>query len=111
SDDFLEDARRARPVAAEAISCVSPVQQPSNRPPSSDSSAPAVPAQIDPIEGGEAEIAAPPLAAAPRTLGEAEIDMIRNALETANGNISVASRRLGISRNTIYRKLKWGKDA
>ncbi|MEP6720341.1 MAG: sigma-54-dependent Fis family transcriptional regulator [Variovorax sp.] len=111
SDDFLEDARRARPVAVEAISCESPVQQPSNRPPSSDSSAAAVPAQIDPVEGDEAEIAAPPLAAAPRTLGEAEIDMIRNALETANGNISVASKRLGISRNTIYRKLKWGKDA
>ena len=36
--------------------------------------------------------------------------MIRNALASANGNISVASRRLGISRNTIYRKLRWGKS-
>jgi transcriptional regulator of acetoin/glycerol metabolism len=28
-------------------------------------------------------------------------------VEAAQGNISVASRRLGISRNTIYRKLHW----
>jgi transcriptional regulator of acetoin/glycerol metabolism len=41
------------------------------------------------------------------TLEEAEIDMIRRAVEAAQGNISVASRRLGISRNTIYRKLRW----
>ena len=45
----------------------------------------------------------------PRTLGEAEIEMIRAALEAANGNISEASKRLGISRNTIYRKLRWSK--
>ena len=44
-----------------------------------------------------------------RTLGEAEIEMIREALAAANGNISVASKRLGISRNTIYRKLRWGQ--
>lgn len=42
-----------------------------------------------------------------RTLGEAEIDLIRAAVEAAQGNISVASKRLGISRNTIYRKLRW----
>ena len=45
----------------------------------------------------------------PRTLGEAGIDMIRSALAAADGNISVASKRLGISRNTIYRKLRWNK--
>jgi len=44
-----------------------------------------------------------------RTLGEAEIDMIRSAVEAANGNISEASKRLGISRNTIYRKLRWNE--
>jgi transcriptional regulator of acetoin/glycerol metabolism len=52
-----------------------------------------------------AEVAAP--AAAPATLEEAEVDLIRRALDAANGNVSVASRRLGISRNTIYRKLRW----
>ena len=31
------------------------------------------------------------------------------ALAAADGNISVASKRLGLSRNTIYRKLRWGK--
>jgi transcriptional regulator of acetoin/glycerol metabolism len=47
--------------------------------------------------------------AAPRTLGEAEVELIRKTLADANGNISEASKRLGISRNTIYRKLRWGK--
>jgi sigma-54 dependent transcriptional regulator, acetoin dehydrogenase operon transcriptional activator AcoR len=42
-----------------------------------------------------------------RTLGEQEIDTIREALAQADGNISLASKRLGISRNTIYRKLRW----
>jgi transcriptional regulator of acetoin/glycerol metabolism len=29
----------------------------------------------------------------------------QNALETAGGNISAAARLLGVSRNTLYRKL------
>ncbi len=41
------------------------------------------------------------------TLEELEREMIRQAVEAADGNISVASKRLGISRNTIYRKLRW----
>lgn len=41
------------------------------------------------------------------TLEEMERETIRQAVEAAAGNISVASRRLGISRNTIYRKLRW----
>ena len=41
------------------------------------------------------------------TLGEAEIEMIRATLDAAGGNISAASKQLGISRNTIYRKLRW----
>jgi transcriptional regulator of acetoin/glycerol metabolism len=49
-----------------------------------------------------ANVAAPAL-----TLEELEIASIRAALEAAHGNISVASKKLGISRNTIYRKLKW----
>jgi sigma-54 dependent transcriptional regulator, acetoin dehydrogenase operon transcriptional activator AcoR len=42
-----------------------------------------------------------------RSLGDIEIDAIRHALDAAGGNISEAAKRLGISRNTIYRKLRW----
>ena len=38
------------------------------------------------------------------TLEQAEIEMMQNALAAAGGNISEAAKRLGISRNTIYRK-------
>ncbi|HTP71063.1 MAG TPA: helix-turn-helix domain-containing protein [Burkholderiaceae bacterium] len=31
------------------------------------------------------------------------------AVDAAHGNISEASRQLGISRNTIYRKLRWNR--
>ena len=58
--------------------------------------------------------AAPPAAgAAPAsvvgaaTLEQVELDTIRKAVEAAGGNISAASKQLGISRNTIYRKLRW----
>jgi transcriptional regulator of acetoin/glycerol metabolism len=42
-----------------------------------------------------------------RTFGDMEIDAIRKAVADCGGNISEASKRLGISRNTIYRKLRW----
>ena len=45
------------------------------------------------------------------TLEELEREMIRQAVDAADGNISVASKRLGISRNTIYRKLRWRTTA
>jgi len=45
------------------------------------------------------------------TLEQAEIEMIRAALAAAGGNISAASKKLGISRNTIYRKLHWNNAA
>lgn len=40
------------------------------------------------------------------TLELAELAMIRQAVAMAGGNISEAAKRLGISRNTIYRKLR-----
>ena len=43
------------------------------------------------------------------TLEQAELEMMQNALTAAGGNISEAAKRLGISRNTIYRKLRWNK--
>ena len=33
------------------------------------------------------------------------------AVQVAGGNISEASKRLGISRNTIYRNLRWNAPA
>jgi sigma-54 dependent transcriptional regulator, acetoin dehydrogenase operon transcriptional activator AcoR len=59
--------------------------------------------------------AAAPVATVPadnppsRSLDDIEIDAIRRALDAANGNISEAAKRLGISRNTIYRKLRWNE--
>ncbi len=59
---------------------------------------------------GVAEVpAAVPAAAAGSAafgrLEEIERDMIQRTLEAEGGNISAAARRLGISRNTLYRKL------
>ncbi len=42
----------------------------------------------------------------PRTLADLEIGAIRLAVEHCGGNLSLASRQLGISRNTLYRKLR-----
>ncbi|MBI5717701.1 MAG: sigma-54-dependent Fis family transcriptional regulator [Burkholderiales bacterium] len=44
-------------------------------------------------------------------LEDLELDMIRRTLDAVGGNISEASKRLGISRNTIYRKLRWNQPA
>jgi transcriptional regulator of acetoin/glycerol metabolism len=40
------------------------------------------------------------------TIGELEISAIRQALAECGGNVSQASQRLGISRNTVYRRLR-----
>lgn len=43
---------------------------------------------------------------APATTLEAqEVEAVRQAVEAAGGNISLAARRLGVARNTVYRKL------
>ena len=49
----------------------------------------------------------PAPAAGAATLEQVELATIRKAVEAAGGNISAASKQLGISRNTIYRKLRW----
>jgi transcriptional regulator of acetoin/glycerol metabolism len=93
SDDFLEDVQRVRAELPAPPKLAAPVIEPM----------PSLPA-ASPIEAPM-----PESATAARTLGEAEIDMIRAAVDAANGNISEASKRLGISRNTIYRKLHWNQ--
>jgi transcriptional regulator of acetoin/glycerol metabolism len=45
-----------------------------------------------------------------RSLGEIEIEVIQRAVDTCGGNISEAAKRLGISRNTIYRRLRWNRS-
>jgi transcriptional regulator of acetoin/glycerol metabolism len=42
------------------------------------------------------------------TLHEVEMASVHAALEQARGNVSEAARRLGVSRNTVYRKLREG---
>ncbi|HEX5685407.1 MAG TPA: sigma-54-dependent Fis family transcriptional regulator [Ideonella sp.] len=79
SDDFLEDAQRELQAPAE------PQVQ-------ATAASPRQPAPAGP-DGP--------------TLEELELRTIQRAVDEAGGNISVASRRLGISRNTIYRKLRW----
>ncbi|MEJ8847844.1 sigma-54-dependent Fis family transcriptional regulator [Variovorax rhizosphaerae] len=116
SDDFLEDVqsvRHARAPAASAAIPVAPaggdVAQPQAHLPQLPCGAAMPDAQATAVGAGPAPRQAAMEAVAPRTLGEAEVDLIRKTLADANGNISVASKRLGISRNTIYRKLRWGQ--
>jgi len=103
SDDFLEDARRSQtvPQGGSFVACA-PVAAP----------VVAAAAVSEASHVATCTVDDSPIAlqsAAPLTLGEAEIDMIRRVLADAGGNISEASKRLGISRNTIYRKLRWNK--
>jgi len=62
----------------------------------------------DPAEEGGKLNAIPPQpapSAAPRSLDEIELDAIAAVMREVGGNVSAAARRLGISRNTLYRKL------
>jgi transcriptional regulator with PAS, ATPase and Fis domain len=63
-----------------------------------------VPAAPPAGRAGSAEPAAPQ-----RSLEEMGVDAIRHAVAAAGGNIAAASKQLGISRNTIYRKLRWNQ--
>lgn len=60
-----------------------------------------------PVGGGAIPVPAAAAEAPPQSLEDVEIQTIRQVLDAAGGNISVAAKRLGISRNTIYRKLRW----
>jgi transcriptional regulator of acetoin/glycerol metabolism len=119
SDDFLEDVRRLRGPHAAAPVQARPIVAVLAEPPVAPA-APVVQDDRNTEPSAEIRVAAPAAVAAEpaiantavvstKTLGEHEIEMIRAALDAANGNISEASKRLGISRNTIYRKLRWNK--
>ncbi|WP_396267541.1 sigma 54-interacting transcriptional regulator [Ideonella sp.] len=99
SDDFLDEAQRAAtpapsgpelsmPLSAAPATAVPQMQAPATPEPTAAAVGPAEPT-------------------APRSLQDMEIDAIRQAVDAAGGNISEASKTLGISRNTIYRKLRW----
>ena len=98
SDDFLEDIQRI-------VGRLVPPPPPSPPAPL-PAWAPFEPAAALPPPPPAAFVATAEPATA-RTLGQAEIDMIRATLDAVGGNISLASKQLGISRNTIYRKLRW----
>lgn len=52
-----------------------------------------------------APVVAEPVVAGPARLEDMELLAIQKALKEHNGNVSAAARALGVSRNTIYRKL------
>lgn len=101
-DDFIEEARAAA-SAASMTTVIRASQDP--------------PALREPAAAGSGSAVAPaawsstPAGVAPGggSLEELELHAMRQALEAAGGNISEASKRLGVSRNTIYRKLRWSQ--
>ena len=86
SDDFLEDVRRLAGVPQAFTTPVTPAPQAADTLPM--------------------RAAVPSETALPATLEKAELALIRSALVAAGGNVSAAAKQLGISRNTIYRKLR-----
>ena len=90
SDDFLEEARAA--LAAQLAQSAS----------GAEAAAPLLTEPMPALPTLPSHWPAPQ-----RSLEEMGIAAIRHAVEVAGGNISEASKRLGISRNTIYRKLRW----
>ncbi|CAD5373893.1 Sigma-54-dependent Fis family transcriptional regulator [Rubrivivax sp. A210] len=92
-DDFLEEAEaaQARLAVARAASAAVP------------EAAAAV------AVAASSTTAAAPAAGPAGTLDDMELQAIKRTLEAVGGNISEASKRLGISRNTIYRKLRWNQ--
>jgi transcriptional regulator with PAS, ATPase and Fis domain len=118
SDDFLEDVGRGPSSTAAARAAPQAPAGPATASARDDVDASS--ARTSPVteaagaraveHGGERDIERAGIEGGPaRTLGQAEIDMIRAAVAASDGNISKASKSLGISRNTIYRKLHWAK--
>jgi len=97
SDDFIEEAQRVmarQPLRAAADG-------------EAGGPSPVSPAAAAPAHGASPAGAADDgkAAADSATLEELELQTIQRVVKEVNGNISMASKLLGISRNTIYRKL------
>ncbi|MBN9017867.1 MAG: sigma-54-dependent Fis family transcriptional regulator [Rhizobiales bacterium] len=45
-----------------------------------------------------------------RSLSDVTLTAMQEALEAAGGNVSLAARRLGVDRTTLYRRLLWKKQ-
>jgi transcriptional regulator of acetoin/glycerol metabolism len=56
-------------------------------------------------DGADADLVVPVPDALSGCLQDMEIQAIKSALARVNGNVSAAARLLGVSRNTIYRKI------
>ncbi|NRT57221.1 sigma-54-dependent Fis family transcriptional regulator [Sphaerotilus uruguayifluvii] len=124
SDDFIEDARRIAQQRSAAAAAAPVVAAPPMRAPLfAPAEAPSEPMRMPMPAAQPAEpmAALPPLTmpqpamAAPAeelalSLEDIELRTIQQAVDAAGGNISVAAKRLGISRNTIYRKLRWRNE-
>ncbi|MFM2058084.1 MAG: hypothetical protein RLY71_2469 [Pseudomonadota bacterium] len=129
SDDFLDDARRAlaaaarqgaasvesdpAPAAAPVAPRLPPVRSSAELAYAGHPGGPVAPAV--PREPAAASLPPPAVpgvgADMPRSLEDIELMTIRSAVDAAGGNISEAAKRLGISRNTIYRKLRWNGNS
>ena len=64
----------------------------------------------DALAPAPAAASAPDVDKPAQSLDELTLEAIVAAVDAAQGNISEASRQLGISRNTIYRKLRWNRE-
>ncbi|RZI42674.1 sigma-54-dependent Fis family transcriptional regulator [Herbaspirillum sp. HC18] len=60
---------------------------------------------LDDLGAPDAELPAGEIMPQKSSLADAEASLIRKTLDAHNGNVSAAARALGVSRNTIYRKL------
>jgi transcriptional regulator of acetoin/glycerol metabolism len=89
-EDFIEDVQRA---AARRPPGTAGAHAGIGKPAAQNDPASLLAAQPDPAEAGA-------------TLEELEMQTILRVVQELDGNISLASKRLGISRNTIYRKLR-----
>ena len=91
-DDFLDDARRCASLEQSADA-----GKASARPEPPPPPAPMPAAAPAPVTGASWQ--------------DIELQTFRAAVDAAGGNISVAAKTLGVSRNTIYRKLRWNSSS
>jgi transcriptional regulator of acetoin/glycerol metabolism len=106
-DDFLEDVHRHR-RAGTALAAVPAAPVAASAAAASAMGAMAAWATgMPPAEHTPRPAAPPPPPVTAVSLEELELRAIAAAVDEAGGNISVAAKRLGVSRNTIYRKLRW----